>query len=99
VARLAALAADSGLHGIVCSPLEARAMKRRHGADFLVVTPGIRPTGSDAGDQNRTATPADAVRAGADYLVVGRPVIEAEDHVAVVEAIRTEMSGAVQEAR
>jgi orotidine-5'-phosphate decarboxylase len=99
VARLAALAADSGLHGVVCSPLEAEAMKRRHGCDFLVVTPGIRPSGSATGDQTRTATPADAVRAGADYLVVGRPVIEAEDHIAVVEAIRAEISGVVQETR
>lgn len=99
VARLAALAADAGLHGIVTSPLEAEAMKRRHGADFLVVTPGIRPESSHAGDQARTATPAAAVRAGADYLVVGRPVLEADDPYEVVERIRAEMSDAEQVTR
>ena len=87
VVRLAALAADAGLHGVVVSALEAEAMKRRHGAGFIVVTPGIRPRGDPAADQARTATPAAAVRAGADFLVIGRPILEADDARAVVEQI------------
>jgi orotidine-5'-phosphate decarboxylase len=94
VARLAGLAAEAGLHGVVTSPLEAESMKRRHGPEFLVVTPGIRPEGAGLGDQARTATPADAVRAGADFLVVGRPILVAADPAAVVSAIRAEMDGA-----
>jgi orotidine-5'-phosphate decarboxylase len=96
VARLAALAADAGLHGVVTSPLEAEAMKRRHGTDFLIVTPGIRPESSRAGDQARTSTPAMAVRAGADYLVIGRPVLEASDRALVLDQILTEMGSAAQ---
>jgi orotidine-5'-phosphate decarboxylase len=92
VTRMAQLAADAGTHGVVASPLEAEALKRRHGADFLVVTPGIRPAGAARGDQARTATPADAVRAGADYLIVGRPVIDAADPRAVVDQMQEEMS-------
>lgn len=92
VTRLAQLAADAGAHGVIASPLEAETLKRRHGADFLVVTPGIRPAGATRGDQVRTATPADAVRAGADYLVVGRPVIDADDPVAVVTQMQAELT-------
>jgi orotidine-5'-phosphate decarboxylase len=92
VTRMGQLAADAGAHGVISSPLEAEALKRRHGADFLVVTPGIRPTGAERGDQARTATPADALRAGADYLVVGRPVIEADDPRAVVAQMQEEMA-------
>jgi orotidine-5'-phosphate decarboxylase len=91
VARLGRIAAEAGLHGVVASPLEVEALKRRHGADFLVVTPGIRPSGEVLGDQTRTATPADAVRAGADFLVIGRPVLLAEDPVAVVAGIRRDI--------
>lgn len=91
VARLAALAAESGLDGVVASALEAEALKRRHGAGFLVATPGIRPAGSLAGDQVRTATPADAVRAGSDFLVVGRPVLQAPDPAATVAEIEAEI--------
>ena len=91
VMRLAQLAANAGAHGVISSPLEAEALKRRHGPDFLVVTPGIRPAGAARGDQVRVATPADAVRAGADYLVVGRPVTEADDPVAVITQIQEEL--------
>jgi orotidine-5'-phosphate decarboxylase len=93
VTRLAALAVEAGLHGVVASPLEAEVLKRRHGTDLLVVTPGIRGAADRAGDQARTATPADAVRAGADYLVVGRPVIAAPDPVAALDAILREIEG------
>jgi orotidine-5'-phosphate decarboxylase len=91
VARLAALAAAAELHGIVVSPLEAEAMKRRHGPGFLIVTPGIRPSGDAPGDQVRVATPAEAVRAGADFLVVGRPVLAAAQPREAVAAILAEM--------
>jgi orotidine-5'-phosphate decarboxylase len=92
VTRLGQLAADAGAHGVIASPLEAEALKRRHGSEFLVVTPGIRPAGSDRGDQVRTATPAEALRAGADFLVVGRPVIEAKDPVVVVNQMQEELA-------
>lgn len=92
VSRLATLAAESGVHGVVASGLEAEALKRRHGAGFLVVTPGIRPPGSEVGDQVRTVTPGEAVRAGADYIVVGRPVIKAADPKLVVAQIHEDIA-------
>jgi orotidine-5'-phosphate decarboxylase len=98
VARLARFAAEAGLHGVVASPLEIEAIKRRHGADFLVVTPGIRLPGGASGDQVRTASPAEAARAGADFIVVGRPVLTAEDPIAVIQAMRSDISGATQRA-
>jgi orotidine-5'-phosphate decarboxylase len=91
VARLAAVAAAAGLDGVIASALEAEALKRRHGPEFLVITPGIRPAGHLAGDQARIATPADAVRAGSDYLVVGRPVLTAADPSAVIRAIQEQI--------
>jgi orotidine-5'-phosphate decarboxylase len=94
VVRLGNLAFDARLDGVVTSPLEVEAFKRRHGPDFLVITPGIRSGGDRAGDQARTATPAEAVRAGSDYLVIGRPILEATDPVATVERIQDEMAGA-----
>jgi len=74
--RLAKLAKESGLRGVVASPHEIRAI-REACRDLIIVAPGIRPAGSDAGDQRRTMTPAAAVAAGADYIVVGRPITEA----------------------
>lgn len=74
--RLAKLAKENGLRGVVASPREIRAIREACG-DLVIVTPGIRPAGSDAGDQRRTTTPAAAIAAGADYIVVGRPITEA----------------------
>src|SRR5690606_39864437 len=80
VARLAALAADAGLDGVVASAVEVETIKRRHGPDFRVVTPGIRPARDAAADQVRTATPAEAARAGAELLVHGRHVVTPPEH-------------------
>ncbi len=77
--RLAVLAHDSGCDGVVCSAREAGAMRRAHGAEFRLVTPGIRPVGGRPDDQRRTLTPEEAVSAGADYLVMGRPITGASD--------------------
>ena len=94
VDRLARLAHQSGCDGVVASVLEAPAIKAATSSNFLVVTPGIRPAGSAHDDQARVATPADAVRAGADYLVVGRPILRATDPAAAADAIRREMEAA-----
>jgi orotidine-5'-phosphate decarboxylase len=90
--RLAALARDAGCAGVVCSAREVRDLKRFFGDDFLTLTPGIRPTGSAHADQKRVTTPAEAVAAGSDYIVVGRPIVEAADPVAAAKAILEEMS-------
>src|SRR5580692_2199511 len=89
--RLAALARDAGCAGVVCSAHEVRDLKRCFGDDFLALTPGIRPAGTAHGDQKRTASPAQAVEAGADYLVVGRPITEAADPLTAAKAILDEM--------
>ena len=75
--RLAAHARNAGCDGVVASAQEARELRRELGAGFLIVTPGVRPAGGDKDDQARVVTPADAIRAGADYVVVGRPVTQA----------------------
>lgn len=93
VERLTGLAIASGLHGVVASPLEVEALRRRHGPDLVVVTPGVRPAGAGADDQVRTASAGEAARAGADYLVIGRPVHAAPDPLAAVRAIRAEIDG------
>lgn len=90
--RLAALARDAGCAGVVCSAHEVRDLKRFFGDDFLTLTPGIRPTGTAHADQKRVTTPADAVAAGSDYIVVGRPIVEAPDPVEAAKEILEQMS-------
>jgi orotidine-5'-phosphate decarboxylase len=92
VARRAAQARDIGVDGLVCSPEEAAKVRAIVGDKLCLVTPGIRPVGADAGDQKRIATPAAAIAAGADYLVVGRPIVAAPDPKAAAEAIVDEIS-------
>jgi len=92
VLRLAALAHDNGMDGVVCSAQEAPLLRSALGAEFLLVTPGIRPVGSAAGDQTRILTPAQAIQAGADYLVIGRPITQAADPLAALEAIAQEIA-------
>jgi orotidine-5'-phosphate decarboxylase len=94
VERLAVLARDSGLDGVVCSPQEIELVRRACGAAFAIVTPGIRGASDAKGDQQRTATPAGALSAGADYLVIGRPITAADDPRAAAEAIGREMASA-----
>ncbi len=87
VVRLAELAREAGLDGVVCSSHEIEAIRKACGADFKLVVPGIRPAGSDVGDQKRVLTPKEAVSKGADYLVIGRPITEAADPKAAAQAI------------
>ncbi len=94
VGRLTDLAVESGLDGVVASALEASWIRHRVSEEFLVVTPGIRPAGTDRGDQSRVATPSDAVRAGADFLVIGRPITKAPDPAAAMDAILSEIRAA-----
>jgi orotidine-5'-phosphate decarboxylase len=90
--RLAELTRDSGLDGVVCSPREITALRAAFGPDFLLVVPGIRPTWAAAGDQKRIMTPAEALDAGADYLVVGRPITGAADPVAAARRLVEELA-------
>lgn len=92
VKRLALLTESSGLNGVVASPREILTIRVMvQSSDFLVVTPGIRPVGADYNDQKRVTTPADAIRAGADYVVVGRPVLKSDDIVGAAQTIIDEM--------
>jgi len=93
VLKLARLAQASGLDGAVCSAQEAAALRRQCGKSFMLVTPGIRPADAGEDDQNRIATPRDAVASGADFLVIGRPVTRAPDPLAAVRAINAEIAG------
>lgn len=93
--RLALLARESGLDGVVCSPEEVAAIRAACGRDFLLVVPGVRPAGAETGDQKRVATPGDAIRAGADLIVVGRPILAARDPVAAARAIVDEIAAAL----
>ena len=94
VERRARQAADAGMGGIVCSAQEAALVRPLLGDSMAVVTPGIRPSGAAHGDQKRVVTPADAIRAGASHLVVGRPITGAVDRKAAAEAILAEMINA-----
>ncbi len=91
VARLASNSVGAGADGIVCSPQEAAAMRELLGPDAWIVTPGVRPAGSEVGDQKRIATPAAAIEAGASKLVIGRPITGADDPVAAFDAICAEL--------
>jgi len=91
VVRLGQLAVESGLRGLVCSPLEIDPLRRTLPSDINLVTPGIRPANAQADDQTRIMTPAEAARAGANYLVVGRPIMKAADPVAAARSMLAEL--------
>ena len=91
VLRLAALAENCDLDGVVCSPREVAALRRERGPDFKLVVPGIRPTWAATDDQKRVETPADTVAAGADYLVIGRPITESQDPADAARRIAEEI--------
>lgn len=92
VQTLAELALQAGLDGLVCSPQEVATLRERFGARPLLVTPGVRPTDADRGDQKRTMAPAEAIVAGADHLVIGRPITAAPDPMGTIAAIQDELS-------
>jgi orotidine-5'-phosphate decarboxylase len=93
VSRLAQLASDAGLRGLVCSPLEVAMLRKQLPADLQLVTPGIRPAGeAGSDDQKRIMTPAQAARTGSSYIVVGRPILKAADPAAAARAILAELS-------
>lgn len=93
VLKLAQLTQASGLDGVVCSAQEASVLRRQCGKGFLLVTPGIRPSGAGQDDQSRIATPREAIGSGADYLVIGRPITRAPDPLAALRAIYGEIAG------
>lgn len=92
VERLAESVRAAGLDGVVCAATEAAQLRRRFGNEFALVTPGIRPAGATDDDQRRTMTPREAVRAGSDFLVIGRPVTRAADPLSVLQSIRAELA-------
>jgi orotidine-5'-phosphate decarboxylase len=95
VVKLAKLAQKAGMDGVVVSPREVRAVREACGGRFLIVVPAVRPTGAGHQDQARTGTPAEAIRVGADFIVVGRPITAASDPVAVTRAILREIAAAL----
>ena len=92
VKKLAQLTADSGLDGVVCSAKEAVMLRETHNDAFLLVTPGIRPAGADVGDQKRVMTPVDAIDAGVSYLVMGRPITQAENPLAALQSVNQSLA-------
>ncbi|WP_162045962.1 orotidine-5'-phosphate decarboxylase [Vibrio taketomensis] len=92
VIRLASLTKNAGLDGVVCSAHESSMLKAELGQEFKLITPGIRPAGSDQGDQRRIMTPVEAIQAGSDYLVIGRPITQAADPAAVLAAINATLA-------
>ncbi|SDH06025.1 orotidine-5'-phosphate decarboxylase [Vibrio xiamenensis] len=92
VMRLATLTKNAGLDGVVCSAQESNMLKTALGSDFKLVTPGIRPAGSEAADQRRIMTPVDAIAAGSDYLVIGRPITQASDPALVLQQINASLA-------
>ncbi|OQX43476.1 MAG: orotidine 5'-phosphate decarboxylase, partial [Candidatus Sedimenticola endophacoides] len=92
VLRLARLSESSGLDGIVCSPLEAGVVRGAVGPEFKLITPGVRPVFASSDDQRRIMTPADALRGGADYLVIGRPITAAADPLRALRLIQEEIA-------
>ncbi|MDH1470319.1 orotidine-5'-phosphate decarboxylase [Shewanella sp. GD03713] len=92
VQRLAKLTKQAGLDGVVCSAQEASVLKSLLGQDFKLITPGIRPVGSDVGDQHRVMTPPQALAAGSDYLVIGRPITKAADPLAALQSIHQSLA-------
>jgi len=95
VELLAQMGLEAGIRGFVCSPEEVSRLRALTGPEGVLVIPGIRPAGAAIGDQKRIATPAEALRAGASYLVVGRPITQASDPAKAAEAILDEMAGAL----
>ena len=91
VLDLAKLTQKSGLAGVVCSAQEAQLLKQQLGSEFILVTPGIRPAFASVGDQKRIMTPAQALQAGSDYLVIGRPITQADDPMQALELIEAEI--------
>jgi orotidine-5'-phosphate decarboxylase len=92
VVHLARLARRAGMNGVVASPQEIRTLRRAVRGEFVILTPGVRPAWADRDDQKRVMTPGEAVKAGADYIVVGRPVLKARDRKTAVEKILEEMN-------
>ncbi len=92
VLEMAKFATENGAHGLVCSPKEVGTLSKMLKTGTLFITPGVRPQGAAVGDQKRVATPAEAVRDGATHLVVGRPILAADDPIAAAKAIRAEMA-------
>jgi orotidine-5'-phosphate decarboxylase len=92
VLRLAALTKEAGLDGVVCSSREVSKLRLAQGKIFTLVTPGIRPAGSDVGDQKRIMTPTDAIKAGSNYLVIGRPITQADDPVQTLTKINSDIA-------